>query len=83
LIWSHHPRCTNTQIRYAMAISAKDVSDGTATGGWGCDQKFGYGIVQAKAALDFLNAHPCTNKNFWAIDTSRLGGCTTVPPGMI
>lgn len=83
-IWSHHPKCTNSQIRYAMMITAQDLSDGSSQGGWGCDQKFGYGLVQAKAALDFLDDHPCdVNHDAWQIDRSNLGGCNTVPARML
>jgi subtilisin family serine protease len=50
LVWSYNTSWTNAQIRNALNATAKDV--GTA----GRDTSFGYGIVQAKAALDYLNA---------------------------
>lgn len=80
LVWSHHSKCSNTQIRYAMAKTAKDLNDGTANGGQGCDDKFGYGLVQALAAHQFLNNHPCNHIGFWssAVDENNLGGCNTV-----
>lgn len=48
LVWSHYPDCTNEQIRAALNNSAED--KGTA----GRDNKYGYGIVKAKAAFDLL-----------------------------
>lgn len=50
LLWSAHPGATNQQIRDAMATTAQDL--GTA----GRDNSFGFGLVQAKAALDALDA---------------------------
>ncbi len=48
LVWSHNTSWTNQQIRDAMNATAEDL--GTA----GRDNSFGFGLVQAKAALDFL-----------------------------
>lgn len=48
LVWSHYPTCSNEQIRSALNASAED--KGTA----GRDNKFGFGIVKAKAAYDLL-----------------------------
>jgi subtilisin family serine protease len=48
LVWSHYPTKTNAQLRDALQKSAKD--KGTA----GKDNSYGYGIVQAKAAYDYL-----------------------------
>jgi subtilisin family serine protease len=50
LVWSFNPAWTNTQIRTALTATAQDL--GTA----GRDSSFGYGLVQAKAALDYLQA---------------------------
>ncbi|HEX7174308.1 MAG TPA: S8 family serine peptidase, partial [Pyrinomonadaceae bacterium] len=52
LVWSYNPSWTNAQIRNALTATARD--KGTA----GRDTTFGYGIVQAKAALDYLSAPP-------------------------
>ena len=52
LVWSYNTSWTNAQIRNALTATARD--KGTA----GRDTTFGYGIVQAKAALDYLNAPP-------------------------
>ena len=53
LVWSHNPLWTNVQIRGALEATARDI--GTA----GRDNFFGWGIVQAKAALDFLCPDGC------------------------
>lgn len=50
LVWSYNTSWTNAQIRNALTATAKD--KGTA----GRDTTYGYGIVRAKAALDYLNA---------------------------
>ncbi len=48
LIWSHYPAKTNAEIRDALRLTALD--KGTA----GRDNSYGYGIVQAKSAYDYL-----------------------------
>lgn len=53
LVWSNHPNCTGTQIRNALKATAEDA------GAAGPDVYFGYGIVKAKAASDFLAASGC------------------------
>ena len=50
LIWSNNTRWTNAQIREALETTAKDL------GPPGRDNSFGFGLVQAKAALDWLQA---------------------------
>ncbi len=52
LIWSSDPDLTNVEIRDAMASTAYDLSDP------GRDIIFGYGLVQAKNALDYLEKPP-------------------------
>lgn len=52
LIWGLQPTRTNAQVRQALIGSAKDL--GTA----GRDNNFGYGLVQAKAAYDYLLSPP-------------------------
>lgn len=54
LVWSNHPTCTGEQIRSALKTTAQDA------GSPGKDDYFGYGIVKAKAAHDYLTAHPCS-----------------------
>jgi serine protease len=48
LLWSANPEWTNVQIREAMDMTALDLGDP------GRDVYYGYGLVQAKAALDYL-----------------------------
>lgn len=48
LLWSACPGCTNIQIRDAMTASALDLGD------LGWDMHYGWGLVQAHAALDAL-----------------------------
>ncbi|MGH9362484.1 MAG: S8 family serine peptidase, partial [Thermoanaerobaculia bacterium] len=48
LIWSYDTSKTNQQVRDAMNATAQDL------GAAGRDTSFGFGLVQAKAALDFL-----------------------------
>ena len=48
LVWSHYPTKTNAQVRDALQKSAQD------KGTTGKDNSYGYGIVQAKAAYDYL-----------------------------
>lgn len=53
LVWSHHPSCSAAQIRGALNESAQDL--GTS----GRDVRFGYGLVQAKDAIDYLSTNGC------------------------
>jgi subtilisin family serine protease len=55
LAWSHHPQCTAQQIRATLTKSAKDL------GAKGRDDKTGYGLVQAKAAIDRIASLGCGN----------------------
>ena len=48
LVWSYNPTWTNQEIRDALNATAEDL--GTA----GRDNYYGYGLIQAKAALDYL-----------------------------
>lgn len=49
LVWSANPAWTNADIREALAVTAED------RGSAGRDTSYGWGIVRAKAALDYLN----------------------------
>ncbi len=49
LVWSANPSWTNTQIRQALTATAQDL------GAAGRDVYYGYGLVQAKAALEYLD----------------------------
>lgn len=53
LVWSNHQSCTGTEIRNALKATAED------SGSAGKDDKFGYGIVKAKAASDYISANGC------------------------
>jgi subtilisin family serine protease len=48
LVWSKYPKKKNTDVRTALTATAKDL------GPAGKDPFYGYGLVQAKAALDYL-----------------------------
>jgi len=71
LIWSHHPECTNVQIRYALAYTAENV------GPRGCDAFTGYGVIQTKDALNFLDRHGCVGA-IWGQTSSSNGKCSTI-----
>ncbi|QYF94486.1 S8 family serine peptidase [Massilia sp. PAMC28688] len=53
LVWSYFPRCSASQIRASLNKSALDLG----SAGW--DDKFGHGLVQAKAAHDRIAAKGC------------------------
>jgi subtilisin family serine protease len=55
LVWSYFPSCTGNQIRASLGRSAQDL--GTV----GRDTRFGYGLVQAKAAYDRIRTVGCGN----------------------
>lgn len=76
LLLSHFPQCTNSQIRFAMAYTAKDVNDGTSLGHAGCDQLTGYGIVQAFYAYQFLSTHSCIGATWGR--SSTASGCSVL-----
>lgn len=50
MVWSNNPNWTNVQIRKALQATALDL------GAAGRDNSYGFGLVQAKAALDYLLA---------------------------
>lgn len=50
LVWSQNPGWTNTQVVHALEATAEDLGDP------GRDDSYGWGLVRAKAAVDFLNA---------------------------
>jgi subtilisin family serine protease len=55
LVWSYFPSCTGAQIRASLRKSALDLGDP------GRDDKYGYGLVQAKAAHSRIAAMGCGN----------------------
>ena len=53
LVWSYFPSCTGSQIRTTLGKSAQDL--GTV----GRDTKYGFGLVQARAAYDRIRTYGC------------------------
>ena len=53
LVWSHYSACTNNDVRNALNATAEDL------GASGRDNLYGYGLVRAKAALDYLALQAC------------------------
>ena len=70
LLWTHFPECTNHQIRYALAVTARHPN-----GEHACDDHIGYGVIQVKDAFDWLYKDPC---NSWQVSQTSSGGCTTL-----
>lgn len=57
LVWSNHPNCTGEEVRAALKATAQDIGDP------GRDVHFGFGIVKAKAASDYLAGQACGGGN--------------------
>ncbi|MXR67588.1 S8 family serine peptidase [Shewanella sp. JBTF-M18] len=57
LVWSNFPECTGSEIRQALKATAED------QGAPGHDEYFGYGIVKAKAAYDYLLSGGCDGQD--------------------
>jgi len=55
LLWSHFPSCSATDIRAALAKTAKH-----PTGQSSCNNECGHGIVQLQAAYDLLDREGCS-----------------------
>ena len=73
LVWSHFPDCSAQDIRFALDHTAEEAGDA------GCDVRYGYGIVNAKAAYDYLDANGCSPDGTLPLPTE--GGCKVVPEG--
>ena len=54
LVWSQHLNCSNKEIRAVLRATAEDL------GPAGRDDAYGYGLVQAKAASDYISANGCS-----------------------
>jgi hypothetical protein len=67
LVWSHFPACTPYQIRQALIQSA-ETRDGN------CNNNYGFGIVDAKAAYDLLLEKGCGGVSAPSA-SSYSGGC--------
>lgn len=57
LVWSHFPQCSANDIRLALRHSAKDLGEA------GYDYQYGWGLVQAKDAFDYLAVNGCGSKS--------------------
>lgn len=55
LVWGQHPSCPAPVIRCALRRSALNLGADS-----GFDTSFGWGLVQAKAAVDWLVDKNCT-----------------------
>jgi serine protease len=53
LVWSYFPDCPPAAIRHALAMGAEDL------GSEGRDPSYGFGLVRAQAAHDFIAANGC------------------------
>jgi len=54
LVWSHHTGCSASEVRNALQATAEDIeADGK-------DDKTGYGLVKAQAAVDYLAGQSCS-----------------------
>ena len=71
LVWSNHLQCTNSEIRETLQATAEDLGD------LGRDNAYGFGLVQAKAALDLIDANGCSISGG---DGGGGGGCGDLFP---
>ena len=69
-VWSHFPQCSNYQMRNILLRSSLE------SGSNGCDEYYGYGIVQAKVAYDMLLSEGC---NAGGVPGEAIGGCNQLP----
>ncbi|WP_078083667.1 S8 family serine peptidase [Microbulbifer mangrovi] len=68
LVWSHFPSCSASEIRSALTSTAEDL------GAAGRDNAYGYGLVQAKDAVDYLTANGCSGSGDGGGDGGNGGG---------
>jgi subtilisin family serine protease len=66
LVLSIEPDLTNDEVRHYLEQSAKDLGDP----GW--DEYYGWGRVDARAALDMVLAKRCDLNNDWKVDIDDL-----------
>ena len=71
-LWSHYPSCSNRQMRNVLLRSSMD------RGSTGCDEYYGYGIVQAKVAFDLLSTKGCDAGGL-SDTAAAIGGCNQLP----
>ncbi|TPH18155.1 S8 family serine peptidase [Litorilituus lipolyticus] len=75
LVWSHHPSCSNVEIRNVLNATAEDL------GSAGRDVKFGYGLAQTKDAIDYITANGCDGNGSGG--GTGGGGGTTPTDGVL
>jgi subtilisin family serine protease len=75
LVWSFHRQCTAAEIRTALENTANDLSH------HGRDDTFGHGLVQAKAAKEYLDKVGCAaeaaHSNNNGVDTTTIPPCSS------
>lgn len=71
LVWSHHESCSNAEIRAALGSSAEDL--GVA----GRDNAYGFGLVQAQAADNYLLLNGCGNGGGGMCELAPAGASCT------
>lgn len=52
-VWSHNEQCSNKQMRKVLQYTANDLGDA------GRDELFGFGLVDTKAADDYIKQNGC------------------------
>jgi serine protease len=70
LLWSQNTGWSNTQIRQALEATALDL------GAAGRDDSYGHGLIQAKAALAYLQGNAINNQPPLALFTYACTGLT-------
>jgi len=58
LVWSHFPDCKPMQIRFALSRTAVPPNGQSRS-----NINYGHGIVDAKAAYDFIKKYPCSSSS--------------------
>lgn len=74
LVWSSKLTATNVEIRNALTTTAQDL------GAAGRDVYYGYGLVQAKAAIEFLNGGTSPTPTATPITPTPTSPTPTVTP---
>ena len=77
LVWSHHPTCTNVEIRNVLNATAQDL------GATGRDVKFGYGLAQTKDAIDYITANGCDGSGSGGGGGGTTPGDTVLENGVV
>jgi len=74
MIWSYFPQCSNQQIRNVLLSSAKTLTDNPNVD---CNQRTGWGMVQALDAFDLLEEYGCAagGQNYNPPRNGGVGGC--------